>query len=641
MEKSLKKKIAVYANGWNNQITLEALAGMKAYAKEEDFDINVFYSHASYNEYDYLNQGELRIYDLANISDFDGAIMFSGMLNSPGAVKRITERAKEAGVPLISVGVKVDGIPFVGINNEVGMRQLATRLVEDCGVKRVVYVGGTPDHVDSNERQRVLEEVLAEHGLSLAPEDICFGEWGNHRARSILRDVLLPRGLPDAVVCANDVMALALMSTCAENGIKIPEQMKVTGFDCITEGQINYPSLTTVTQNYEEVGYTAVKMLYDLIYGRETEMECLVPSKLVAAESCGGDTDKDYEKIRQQYCQAIYGKYLVANQLEQSERMLRTRISEAEDYEELRKNLKTHYTNNNFLFEGNDCAMMLDSEYVRDVMKEESELVLDSFDERFEVVVCRHDGTVIDCTGMSIDRHRLIPAYEKVPGVQRVFFFMPLHTLQYNYGYMQFDLDAMIIQEGRMYTYVEKAQQALTLLRINLRLEAMNQNLIRLYDKDPMTDLYNRFAYEDKAIPLIEESKKSKSTAMVLFVDINYMKRINDQYGRIHGDNAIRTVATAIKKNIEENWIAVRYGGDEFLVIAPDCGEEKAELTRQRILNYLEERNQDSNQPYHISASSGYVITDPDSDMTMEDYIKEADKLMYEMKAIVHANDPR
>ena len=181
---------------------------------------------------------------------------------------------------------------------------------------------------------------------------------------------------------------------------------------------------------------------------------------------------------------------------------------------------------------------------------------------------------------------------------------------------------------------MQKLQQSLKLLRTNLRLQL-------LYDKDPMTGLYNRFGYENKALPLYQESLRNDSAMMVMFVDINYMKRINDQFGHIHGDNAIKTVAESIKVNAKEGWIAVRFGGDEFLIIAPNCDEKEAIETREKILDFLEGRNNDGSQPYKISASCGYVVTDPvhGRDNSLQEYIKEADQLMYAIKQEVHARD--
>ena len=75
------------------------------------------------------------------------------------------------------------------------------------------------------------------------------------------------------------------------------------------------------------------------------------------------------------------------------------------------------------------------------------------------------------------------------------------------------------------------------------------------------------------------------------------------------------------------------------MIIAPDCGEKEAANVKQSILEYLEEKNNDGSMLYQISTSCGYVITDPDSGYPLQEYIREADRLMYEIKREVHAKD--
>ena len=631
----MKKKIAVYASGWSTGAVFSALEGIKKYAKQEDFDIFVFMGHASFGAYENLNRGELNIYRLGDVRDFDGLILFSSMLNSPEMVKEICDQAKEYKIPAVSIGMEQEGIPYVTVSNEQGMRQLVTHLIEVHGVKRVAFIGGTEDHVDSIARLQVTKTVLEEHGLKLAQEDILYGDWGNDKPAAIVRHYAETGNMPDALVCANDIMALAAMTELSNCGYRLPEDVIVTGFDHITDGKYFYPALTSVTQNFEEVGHACCERLFEQIRGETPKQHTEIPSRLLIAESCGCKGEVDYEQVRRDYCQASYQNSLNSYYLEQSERMLRIRISDSGDYDRLRKHLREHYFYNH-LFEGEDFALILNSEYLKDVMSDESELKEIGYGRTMDVLVNMRRGVIRD--ELQVDQHELVPGYQKIPGEQEVYYFFPLHADQFNYGYSIMG-EAKILFDGQVYTYMERIQQALKVLRVNLRLDALNQNLTRLYDKDPMTGLFNRFAYENKAVPLYEESKKNGTSVMVLFVDINYMKRINDQFGHIHGDHAIMTVAESIQANAKENWISVRFGGDEFLVIAPISGETQARVTRQNILEYLEKRNHDGNQPYRISASCGYVITDPDSDLTLQDYIKEADKLMYEIKREVHARD--
>ncbi|MBE5864079.1 MAG: GGDEF domain-containing protein [Lachnospiraceae bacterium] len=633
----MKKKLAVYANGWSNDSFLPGIKGIREYAAKEDFDVFVFMCFASYSENYTLNQGELNIYNLGTMEDYDGVIVFSTMLNSNETAYSLCEKAREKGIPVVSIGMAMDGIPSICIQNEGGMRDLVTHLLEVHGVRRILFMGGTEDHPDSRARLETTRRVMEEHGLTLSEEDVCYGAWGNNGPADIVRRLAASgKPLPDAIVCANDIMALATSTELQELGYSLPEDVIVTGYDHILSGQYAYPALSTVKQNYEQVGYRACEMIYEQMSGTLKETKVLLHSTFVRGESCGCEGELDNVGIRKRYCQNAYHRHLDESMLEQTERVMRNRMSGILSYQVLKRDLQEHFRRNH-RYEGGTFSVIVHSDYFEDATASEEELWNSGKKERLEVIVALKNGEILE--NPSVNRKDLIPGYEKLPGEQHVYYLLPLHHFQFNYGYVVFADEPYLIRADMLYPYMEKLQQSLKLLRINVRLDTLNKNLTRIYDRDHMTGLYNRFVYENKAIPLFEECKKRFSSMVVMFVDINYMKRINDQFGHLHGDNAIKTVADSIKRNIREDWIAVRYGGDEFLIVGPRCNEAEAETVRESILGYLDEKNHDGSQPYQISASCGYVVTDPVSDMALQDYVQEADRMMYEIKKQVHAKD--
>ena len=633
----MKGKIAVFANGFSEESLVQAIGGIRKYAKEIDFDTFVFMSFASYSEHYNINRGELNIYGLGHMEDYDGIIIFSNHLNSPETAEKLCNEAKDKKIPVVSVGMPLEGVPSLCVSNEVGMRALVTHLVEDHGLKRFVFLAGNEGHPDSTARLETTKEVLKEHGLELKDEDIVYGDWGNNAARDIVHKFAESEdGLPDALLCANDIMALAAMTELTGMGYMLPDDIVVTGFDNISYGQNFYPGLTTVDQDFETIGYESCRLINDQINGAKIENIHLIPSRFVRAESCGCKDDPHYVELRKNYCRHSYLYHLDSAALEMYERVLRQRIGNITEYKALKEEMRRHYERNN-IFEGKEFYIVINPLFFEDAVTSEAELFVDGYSDPMEAIVGFKDGQVLP--DMMTDRHELIPGYAKKAGEQHVYYFLPLHYFQYNYGYMAFVDEPPILEADMLYPYLEKLQQSLKLLRINMRLDGLNKDLTRIYNRDPMTGLYNRLAYEEKAIALFEKSVSDKKPMMVMFVDINYMKRINDQYGHLHGDNAIKTVAESIKSVLKEDWIAVRFGGDEFLLIASDCDEDAAVQVRHSILSFLELKNNDGSQPYTISASCGFVITDTSSGMNLQDYVKEADNLMYKIKQEVHAKD--
>ncbi|MCR5118576.1 MAG: GGDEF domain-containing protein [Lachnospiraceae bacterium] len=625
----MKKKIAVCANGWSPDVLAKAMEGFEEYADTKDFDIYVFVSFASYSEQRQTMQGELNVYNLCELSDYDGVIVFSNLLNSDDTAQEICMKARDLGVPVVSLGMEFDGVTSLCVDNEVGMRELVTHLVEKHGVKRVFYMGGTETHVDSNDRLRITREVLREHGLDLPDENVEYGKWANRRTLEALNRMLKPgEELPDAIVCANDIMALAVVTELDKRGIRVPDDVIVTGFDNIEGAEMFYPAITTVKQDYKHVARRACELIYEHIGGDAAKIK--VPTKAVFAESCGC-TPLECVKRRLVYCKHSFQRNTDNNLLEQNERKMRNCLSEVSDFREMREKLRNHYLENH-QFEGSAFYLVFNGEYLDKVSADEKELLAEKLSGDLEVLVALRDEKLLDVE--HVDAKALIPAYEKKDGERHVFYILPLHYYQYNYGYAVFTDKPYVLNDSMMFPYVEKLQQSVKLLRANLRLQ-------QIYDKDALTGVYNRMGYENKALPLYQASLENNTAMTVMFIDINYMKLINDRYGHDEGDNAIKMVAASISERTEEEWITVRYGGDEFIVIIPECDEKKAVQMKADIEKNLKERCVKRKIPYDLTASIGYVTTDPVNrrEATLEEYVKEADDLMYKIKKEMHEKE--
>lgn len=632
----MRKKIAVCANGWNYDTLYDALLGIKEYAAIEDFDIFVFMSYASYSEHYTLSEGELNIYKLMAPEDYDGIIVFSTALNSVETAESLCQTAIQKGIPVVSIGMEIEGVNSVCVSNDAGMRELVEHLIEQHDVKRAFFIGGTPDHVDSVARLRVTREVFEAHGIEFTDDDYGYGRWTSRYTIELIDELLdSDRGLPDAIICANDIMAMAACTELEDRGVDVPKDVIVTGFDNCREGKMFYPALSSVEQNYHDIGYKCCEIIFDEIRGKNAGKVAreTVSSRFACGESCRCKGEIDFESQRILYCRHSYKRSIDAKLLEQNERVMRQWLTEMPNYDILKETLCGHYERNN-QFEGDGFYICVNKGFFSDVMISEQELWSKGNSAPIETLVALRNGKIVD--GLEASVHSIVPGYDKKAGEQHVYFFLPMHYFEFNYGYVVLTDFPYLFTDDMLYPYMEKLQQSIRYMRTNLRLK-------ELYDKDQMTGLFNRFGYENKALPLYEDSLDKKTKVMVMFVDINYMKLINDKYGHLHGDNAIRTVVAAINANIGEGAIAVRFGGDEFLIIAPDCDEKQAARTKEALQEYLNKVNAEKIEPYDISASIGYVVSDPISrpNAELQDYIREADKLMYEIKKEMHMKNDR
>ena len=191
----------------------------------------------------------------------------------------------EEGVPLVLINRRMEGAPSVEGDNERGGRQATLHLVEG-GHKRIAHIG-VPSHVKSGIlRRKGYEDVLRGQGLPVISELIVVEEdtpEGGYRAAKVL---LSRKERPTAVFAYDDAMAIGAMQAFLEEGVGVPEDIAVVGYDDILLARYVTPSLTTIEQPRRHMGRLAMEMLLRLIRGEEfEEREIVLEPRLIVRRS--------------------------------------------------------------------------------------------------------------------------------------------------------------------------------------------------------------------------------------------------------------------------------------------------------------------------------------------------------------------
>lgn len=169
-------------------------------------------------------------------------------------------------------------------------------------------------------------------------------------------------------------------------------------------------------------------------------------------------------------------------------------------------------------------------------------------------------------------------------------------------------------------------QHTLTLLRNQIR--TRTDNLYELAVLDPLTGLYNRRFVEDRLRAEIARAERHGDALMVLLLDLDAFKRINDRFGHAAGDLVLREVAHRIRRAVRASDFAVRMGGDEFLVLLPECPSEKVDLVLSRLAPFDMNSGEEK---ISVSISAGYAQYQPGE--TVEHLVGRADEALYARKA--------
>ncbi len=228
------------------------------------------------------------IFDLAQGGPMEGLIVNAATifhyLEDAGRVEFLR---KFGDIPVVTIGVRVEGYPAVLVDNGNGVREGVIHLAEMHSRKRIAFVTGPGFNAESRERCESYKRTLAECGLPVDPDLIRQGNFIIDSGVEALEGLFAGKRPPDAIVFANDDMAMGALQKAAELGIEVPGKLSLMGFDDIPDSRYSLVPLTTVRQPLYEEGVEAVNTLLDLMEGKKVQHVHVLPTRLVVRRSCG------------------------------------------------------------------------------------------------------------------------------------------------------------------------------------------------------------------------------------------------------------------------------------------------------------------------------------------------------------------
>ena len=261
--------------------------GMRSQAAREGCDL-VSLNGGELGSGDPVKRMRNAVFQLATPDDVDALlVMAPAVANSltPGQVEEFL--ASLAPIPLVVAGMEIPGRPCVVVDNRAGMEAAVEHVVGFHGRRLPVLLGGPELNPEARERKLAFREVLRRHGIAAEPSRELVADFDFGIGRSRIRE-LLERGVEfDAVVAANDEMALGALEALKESGIHVPDQVIVTGFDDIEDARFSTPALTSVRQPVADQGRTGLRIALALARGEEVPPVTRQPAFLVARGSCG------------------------------------------------------------------------------------------------------------------------------------------------------------------------------------------------------------------------------------------------------------------------------------------------------------------------------------------------------------------
>lgn len=289
MSQASKKRptIAFFVNALDGDYNEALCSGITDAA--EEYDVNLIILPGETIMMNYTGQYNYNvIYDFVCHRNVDALVMASSVLcGYLTGVEFESFCYRYQSLPLVSIGVPIEGIPSVLINGGTGLKQVIKHLINDHRRRRIAFIKGPEGHAEAEARFQAYQEGLKENGITYDPDLVAPGDFTVYTVEEAIKLLLDERKVSfDAVVAANDVMAFGVLDVLRRRGIRLPEQVSVTGFDNGIGAKYSNPSLTTVKQPIYEHTKKALEMALELINGKRPA-NVVLDTEMVIRESCG------------------------------------------------------------------------------------------------------------------------------------------------------------------------------------------------------------------------------------------------------------------------------------------------------------------------------------------------------------------
>ncbi|MFN2271789.1 MAG: substrate-binding domain-containing protein, partial [Anaerolineae bacterium] len=266
----------------------EIVTGVIEAARERDVNLLCFIGGRLGVTDGFESQGNA-IYDLVRAESVDGVVVMASALSSQVGFEEIKSLCESFHpLPMVSVGLMLEGVTSLVVDNKTGLHEVLVHLIKDHGYRRIAFIRGPEASAEAVLRYHTYLNVLKEFDLPFDPDLVVPGDFLRPSGVAAVSLLLDERGVDfDAIVAANDGMALGALETLQVRGIRVPDDIAVVGFDDVEETEFVTPPLTTVRQALYKQGQQATEMVLALMAGEKVPEQVTLSTEMVIRQSCG------------------------------------------------------------------------------------------------------------------------------------------------------------------------------------------------------------------------------------------------------------------------------------------------------------------------------------------------------------------
>lgn len=294
------KKIALFVGEVSSEYQSEVTNGIVEEVRRQGYSLHVFNNFGSYSTNVFHGYGEKSIIYIPDLKSYDGVILAGDTFNVEGMYEELTEMLLRNECTVICLRREDERFHSILSENYKPIVDMVEHFVLEHHFQRICYMSGKQEMKDAQIRLKAYMDTMEKHGLPVTEHMVFHGDYWKKKGDQAVDWFLEGDGpLPQAIICANDYMAVSVCEALHSRNIQVPEQISVSGFDDVEEARVSIPALTTIKVNCRDMGRKAVRMLENLWQGRDAH-ENLGKVEIISKYrgSCGCAHSIDADAVR-------------------------------------------------------------------------------------------------------------------------------------------------------------------------------------------------------------------------------------------------------------------------------------------------------------------------------------------------------
>lgn len=609
------KLVAVCLTKIQDEVTYEFIDALYQTVKGSDYRLLLFNSFSDLYHQNVYDEGAKSIYQLLNYDLVDAVIIKADTINDHQVIRDLIARAKERQIPVILLNMKAEGCYSIVPSYENVFSQLIEHVIKVHHKRKRYFLSGSMGESNSMLREKIFRETLRDCGIDPQTAKVAYGEYWYGPAERAVENWIQSGDLPEAIICANDAMAVAACKVLKRHQIRVPEDMIVTGFDGVPSYQFHRPALSTCTRTSSVLAGKCREMLTNILEKNKPPYRDIEEYTLTIQESCGcrKQSHPDYQLCADRLCVSRWDtqrhEEFILSQVE--------RVVETIDMGIIGNKL------NSFILP--DSMVALNSDFLAATR---SNVKPDPGRPFAEEMI------VISSLDSNLDRHRyalyksaeMYPHLEEAVSEDTMFLFQSIYVENNVCGYYIVKSKELLTDASKIHRVSKVMNLAFSLIISRMQQDHMSHSLEEMQYHDPVTGVLNLKGLV-KRINELYPIWKERAIAVSVY-NIPKYQFIYENYGLKDVEETVQLTADALRMANPQDTVTARISDDSFCIIneAEDQGAAGLIINDsvRAFYRFIESFNKTQDKEYFVEVNCGCTTAAAGWNNDMKTYIKVA-----------------